>query len=143
VNLMAALLAKREGAQRVVCLVQRPDYTDIYRQLGIDVVLSPREVACEHILRYVRESELQSLIILEQGQAEILEMVANAGCRVIGTPIHRLNMPRGALLATLVSDGVVRIPSGSDQIAPGDTVVVLTTAGARASVERLFKKRIL
>jgi len=143
VNLMAALLAKREGAQRVVCLVQRPDYTDIYRQLGIDVVLSPREVACDHILRYVRETELQSLINLEQGQAEILEMVANAGCRIIGTPIHRLNMPRGALLATIVSDGVVRIPSGSDKIAPGDTVVVMTTAGARASVERLFKKRIL
>jgi trk system potassium uptake protein len=143
VNLMAALLAKREGAQRVVCLVQRPDYTEIYRQLGIDVVLSPREVAIEHILRYVRETELQSLTILEQGQAEILELVANAGSRVVGTPIHRLNMPRGALLATLVTDGVVRIPTGADQVAPGDTVVVLCTAAARPAVERLFKKRIL
>ncbi len=143
VNLMAALLAKREGAQRVVCLVQRPDYTEIYRQLGIDVVLSPREVATEHILRYVRETELQSLTTLEQGQAEILELIANAGSRIVGTPIHRLNMPRGALLATLVSDGVIRIPTGSDQVAPGDTVVVLCTAAARPAVERLFKKRIL
>ena len=89
------------------------------------------------------ETELQSLTTLEQGQAEILEMVANAGSRIVGTPIHRLNMPRGALLATLVTDGVVRIPSGADQVAPGDTVVVLSTAAARPAVERLFKKRIL
>jgi len=143
VNLMAGLLAKREGAQRVVSLVQRPDYTEIYRQLGIDVVLSPREVACEQIMRYVRETELQSLTILEQGQAEVLELVAHEGSRVVGTPIHRLNMPRGALLATIVTDGKVRIPGGADQVAAGDTVVVLTTSAARPSVERLFKKRIL
>jgi len=143
VNLMSGLLAKREGAQRVVSLVQRPDYTEIYRQLGIDVVLSPREVACEQILRYVRETELQSITILEQGQAEVLELIAHEGSRVVGTPIHRLNMPRGALLATLVTDGKVRIPGGSDQVSAGDTVVVLTTTAARPSVERLFKKRML
>jgi len=143
VNLMAGLLAKREGAQRVVSLVQRPDYSEIYRQLGIDVVLSPREVACEHMLRYVRETELQSLTILEQGQAEVLELVAHAGSRVVGTPIHRLNMPRGALLAAIVSEEKVRIPSGADQVEAGDTVVVLTTSAARPSIERLFQKRLL
>ena len=143
VNLMSGLLAKREGASRVVSLVQRPDYTEIYRQLGIDVVLSPREVACEQILRYVRETELQSITILEQGQAEVLELIAQEGSRVVGTPIHRLNMPRGALLATIVNQGEITIPTGGDQVQAGDTVVVLTTSAARPSVERLFQKRIL
>ena len=143
VNLMSGLLAKREGAQRVVSLVQRPDYTEIYRQLGIDVVLSPRAVACEQILRYVRETELQSINILEQGQAEVLELIAQDGSRVVGTPIHRLNMPRGALLATIVNQGTITIPTGGDQVQAGDTVVVLTTSAARPSVERLFQKRIL
>jgi trk system potassium uptake protein TrkA len=143
VNLMSGLLAKREGAPRVVSLVQRPDYTEIYRQLGIDVVLSPREVACEQILRYVRETELQSITILEQGQAEVLELIAQDGSRVVGTPIHRLNMPRGALLATIVNQGTITIPTGGDQVQAGDTVVVLTTSAARPSVERLFQKRIL
>src|SRR5690606_29684720 len=38
VNLMAGLLAKRAGVARTATLVHRPDYVDIYRQLGIDVV---------------------------------------------------------------------------------------------------------
>lgn len=143
VNLMAGLLAKRVGVPRVACIVQRPEYQEIYRQLGIDVALSPRLVASEHILRYVRQTEVQSLIILEQGQAEVLELIATEGSRIVGTAISRLNMPRGALLTTLVSEGVVKVPSGADTVRAGDTVVLLATAAARPAVERLFQRRAL
>jgi trk system potassium uptake protein TrkA len=143
VNLMAGLLAKRIGVQRTISIAQRPDYAEIYHQLGIDIVLSPRTVASEHILRYVRRSEVQSLTLLEHGQAEVLELVAREGSRIVGTPLKRLNMPRGALLATMVSKGKVRIPRGDDQIHAGDTVVVVTTAAARTAVERQFRKRVL
>ncbi|MED5374298.1 MAG: Trk system potassium transporter TrkA [Myxococcota bacterium] len=141
VNLMAGLLAKRSGVDRAVSLAQRPDYADIYRQLGIDIVLSPRTLASENILRYVRQSEVQSLTLLEHGQAEVLELLAREGSRILGTPIKRLNMPRGALIAVLVSQGRVTIPHGGDQVRAGDTVVLITTASARPAVERLFKRR--
>src|SRR5690606_9310049 len=54
VNLMAALLAQRIGAGRTAALVHRGDYMPIYGQLGVDIVLTPRAVASDHILRYVR-----------------------------------------------------------------------------------------
>lgn len=143
VNLMAALLGKRIGVQRAASIAQRPDYADIYRQLGVDIVLSPRTVATEHILRYVRQSEVQSLILLEHGQAEVLELIARDGSRIVETPLKRLNLPRGALLACIVSRGTVRLPRGNDQVHPGDVVVVIATAAARPTVERLFRKRVL
>ncbi|MCA9574617.1 MAG: FAD-dependent oxidoreductase, partial [Myxococcales bacterium] len=43
VNLMASLLAKRIGCHRTAVTVQRADYVPIYKQLGIDIVLSPRK----------------------------------------------------------------------------------------------------
>lgn len=143
VNLMSGLLAKRVGARRTVSLVHRPDYMDIYRQLGIDVVLSPRQTASDHILKWVRQTELKSLTILEGGQAEILELEATQGSRVVGTPIKRLDFPRGAILGAVVSAGRARVPRGDDVIGPGDTVVVLTTASTRSQVERLFRRRVL
>lgn len=143
VNLMAGLLAKRAGVGQAICLVQRPEYMDIYRQLGIDVVLSPRLVASENILRYVRQTEVQSLTLLEQGQGEVLEMVASAGSRIVGTPISRLHMPRGVLLATIISGEKVTVPSGSDSVHAGDTVILLCLASARQAVERLFRSRDL
>ena len=140
---MAGLLAKRAGVGQAICLVQRPEYMDIYRQLGIDVVLSPRLVASENILRYVRQTEVQSLTLLEQGQGEVLEMVASAGSRIVGTPISRLHMPRGVLLATIISGEKVTVPSGSDSVHAGDTVILLCLASARQAVERLFRSRDL
>ncbi|MFH1465302.1 MAG: Trk system potassium transporter TrkA [Pseudomonadota bacterium] len=140
-NLMSGLLAKRAGVQRCLCLVQRPDYQDIYRQLGIDIVLSPRSVASDHILRYARQSELQSLTVLEGGQAEVLEFSAVAESRVVDIPLKRLEFPRGAIIAAIVDKEGVRVPRGDDTIGAGSTVVVLTTAGVRASVERLFRRR--
>ena len=143
VNLMSGLLAKRVGVPRVVGIVHRLDYMDIYRQLGLDVVISPRQVASDHILRYVRQAGLQSLTILEGGQAEVLEMVAHSESRLVDVPIKRLNVPRGAILGAIVSGGEARVPKGDDVVRAGDTVVVLTTASARARVEHLFHRRAL
>jgi trk system potassium uptake protein TrkA len=139
VNLMAGLLAKRLGAQRTVTLVSRPDYSHIYRQLGIDVVLSPRTVASEHVLRYVRQTELRSVTVLEDGQAEVLELVAQEGSRVADRPVRRIAVPRGAILAAIIKHDRVVVPHGNDVVAVGDTVVVLTTPAARKGVVHLFK----
>ncbi len=141
-NLMSGLLAKRVGADRTLCLVQRSDYMDIYRQLGIDMVMSPRRVASNYILRYARLTELQSLTVLEGGQAEVLEFSAEAGSRAVGIPLKRLEFPRGAIIAAIVDLSGVRVPSGNDEIPAGSTVVVLTTSGVRGAVERLFARRV-
>lgn len=141
VNLMACLLAKRVGVARTVSVVHRPDYGEIYRQLGIDVVLSPRTVASDHVLRYCRQTELQSLTVLEGGQAEILELVTQEGSRIADTPVRRIAMPRGALLAAILKGDRVVIPRGDDVVAIGDTVVVLCTPAARKGVARLFRGR--
>jgi trk system potassium uptake protein TrkA len=141
VNLMAGLLAKRLGAGRVVTLVHRPDYLDIYRQLGIDVVLSPRIVASDHILRFCRQKELQSLTLLEDGKAEILEILTQPQARLVGLPVRRMGVPRGALLCAIIRGDQVIIPRGDDEVRAGDVVVVLCTPDARPAVTRLFKAR--
>ncbi len=143
VNLMAALMAKRMGVPRTISLVHRPDYLDIYRTLGIDVALSPRLAASDHILRHVRRGQLKALTVLEEGQADVLEFVAAEGSRVAGVALQRLNLPRGCIIGAIVKGDQVIVPRGSDVIEPGDAVVVLTTRAARSSVERLFKRRSL
>lgn len=143
VNLMACLLARRTGVDRTIALCHRPDYMDIYRQLGVDITLSPRIVASDHVLRYSRQSEVKSLTVLEDGKAEVLEVVAHEGCRAVGVPIksQQLNFPRGALLGAILGSERVRIPRGDDVIHPGDTVIVLTTRSARGDVAQLFARR--
>ena len=84
---------------------------------------------------------MRNLTTLENGQAEVLEIQTQPGCRASGVPIHRLNSPRGAIIAAIVKGSDTVIPRGGDIIKPGDTVIVLTTNGARRAVSRLFEKR--
>lgn len=142
-NLMAALLAQRLGAGRTAAMVHRPDYMPIYRQLGIDIVVSPRSVASDHILRYCRRAELKSLTVLQNGQAEVLEILARKGSRVIGSPLSDLSLPRGTLIGAIVHEDAVLVPRGDSVIQAGDTVIVLATTAARATVERLFRPGLL
>ncbi len=141
INLMAALLAQRAGCKRTATIVQRADYTSIYRQLGIDIVLSPRTVASDQILRFSRGGGVHSLTVLEDGQAEVVELTASPRCRAVNKPLHRMNLPRGSLLAAIVHGDDVIIPRGKDVVHPGDRVILMTTKDARATVERLFRPR--
>ena len=86
INLMAALLAQRAGCKRTATIVQRADYTSIYRQLGVDIVLSPRTVASDQILRFSRGGGLHGLTVLEDGQAEVVELTASPKCRAVNKP---------------------------------------------------------
>ncbi|MEM7446977.1 MAG: Trk system potassium transporter TrkA [Myxococcota bacterium] len=139
VNLMAALLAKRLGVQRTAAVVQRANYLPIYRQLGVDIVLSPRTVASDHVLRYARIDSLHSLHVLEDGQAEVVELHVPPDCAATGMPLRRLDVPRGALVAAIVRGDEVVIPRGEDEVRAGDHVIVMTTRQARPAVQRLFR----
>ncbi len=93
------------------------------------------------MLRYCRQHELQSLTVIEDGQAEVLELLAHEGSRIVGSQVKRLPIPRGALLTAILKGDQVLIPRGDDVVAAEDTVVVLTTPAARDGVVRLFRRR--
>lgn len=140
-NLMAGLLAKRLGVHRVVTVTHRSDYSSIYQHLGIDIVLSPRTAASEHILKYCRQAKLESLTLIEGGKAELLEFVTPEDCPVLATPVHKMGIPRGALLCAILRGDTTIVPTGNDQIAAGDTVIVLCLPNVRPRVVRMFGGR--
>ncbi len=141
VNLMASLVAKRGGVPRTAAVVQRADYAPIYRELGIDVVLSPRSVAADQILQTTRSQAIHSLHKIADEKAEVVELTVNAGSTGAGVPLRRLQMPRGSLLTAITRRDEVIIPRGDDQVLAGDRVLIMTTSGARASVERMFCRK--
>ena len=141
VNLMAALLAQRLGAKRTATVVHRADYVEIHEQLGINSVLSPRRLAADHVLRFVREKALKSVATLENGKAQVMEIRALEGARAVGLPVSRMSVPKGALLCAILRPNAVEIPHGDSLIEPGDTVIALATPRAYDKLEALFKQR--
>lgn len=139
VNLLTGLLAKKLGAKRSVVLANKPDYRELYEQLGIDAVVSPRLVAANQIMKYVRAGRVVSTTIIEEGKAEIIEIVAPPASRIVTKPLRELNFPKGAVIGAVVGPEGVFVPKGDFTIAPNSTVIVFTTYAARKRVEKLFK----
>ena len=136
-NLLAAMYARQLGARTTIAGVSRGEFAPLADALGVDLTISPRTLAAEAILRFVRKGEIVNVALLESG-AEMIELRVPPNCRVAGRPLSEVGFPRGAIVGALLRDGNVIIPSGREMLRPGDDAVVFTVEGAVDEVERLF-----
>jgi len=137
-NILCSLLAKNHGAKRAVALVNRPQYVTLAPSIGVDACISPRLSTAGAILKYVRRGEVLSMAMVEECEAEVMELIIPSGSRILGKPLKEIRVPRGAIIGALVRAGEVIIPDGQDRLAAGDRAVIFTLPGAVASVEEFF-----
>ena len=136
-NLLAAMYARQLGARTTIAGVSRGEFAPLADALGVDLTISPRMLAAEAILRFVRKGEVINVALLESG-AEMIELRVPETCRVAGRPLSRVGFPSGAIVGALLRDGDVIIPTGEEVLRPGDDAVVFTVEDAVDDVERLF-----
>lgn len=136
-NLLAAMYARQLGARMTIAGVSSGEFAPLADALGVDLTISPRMLAAEAILRFVRRGEIVDVALLESG-AEMIELRVPERCRVAGRPLSEVGFPKGAIVAALLRDGDVVIPTGREILRPGDDAVVFTVENAIEEVERLF-----
>jgi trk system potassium uptake protein TrkA len=136
-NLLAAMYARQLGARMTIAGVSRGEFSPLADALGVDLTISPRILAAEAILRFVRKGEVVDVALLESG-AEMIELRVPEGSRVAGRPLSEVGFPEGAIVGALLRDGDVVIPTGKEVLRPGDDAVVFTVEAAVEEVERLF-----
>lgn len=131
-NLMSALLARQFGVQKVIPKITRMNYSNIIRGLGLDIIISPKLIITNHILKYVRglknaqENSIETLYRIINGKAEAVEFIAGETTKHLNTPIKNLNIGKGILIATIVRKNEIIIPHGNDVIKNGDSVIIVT-----------------
>ncbi len=141
-NILAALLAKRQGCKRVMALVNKTDYATLMSQLGIDVVISPRAITVSNILHHVRRGRVHAVHALHEGFGELMEVDALETSPLVGKPLKEIKLPQGVLIGALVRDGKVISPRGMTIVQANDRVVLFAAADAVKKVEKLFSVRL-
>lgn len=138
-NMLAAMYAGRLGARSTIAGLSSGEFAPLSDALGVDVTISPRVLASEAILRFVRRGEVVNVALL-QSNAEMIELkVPKSGCRVTGKPLSEVSFPKGAIVGALLRDDEVVIPRGNDSLKPGDDAVIFTIESAVDEVENLFE----
>ncbi|MDX8405837.1 MAG: Trk system potassium transporter TrkA [Mariprofundus sp.] len=138
-NILGSLIAKRYGVGHVVTLVNRAIYTQLVRQIGLDVTVSPRLSTVATILSHIRKGRIHGMASLADGQLEVLEAEALETSSVLNVPLIDLKMPADTVIGAILRDGEIIIPNGSVMVKTHDRVLIVTTSESVSQVEKLFE----
>ncbi len=134
-NLVLSLLASHVGVPKVITKINRLEYTDMFRKVGLGSIISPRGQCCSNILRYVRAmssaSGADSVLTLHpivDGKVEALEFRAGADTRHQGEKLKDIPLKGGMLVACIIHQGRTIIPKGDSSFTAGDTVIVVAAS---------------
>lgn len=136
-NLMAALLAKRNGARKIIAVTRKHANIPLLQSTGIDIAIEPKLLTAAEILTHLRGERVLSVARLE-GDAEAVELLASEGAPVVDKPLKEVAIPKGMLLGAIIRpDGRVEVPGGDSVVKPLDRVIVFTLPNARAKATAL------
>ena len=141
-NILGALLGREFGCERVLALVNKNIYTPLTFSLGIDAMVSPRDITVSKIMQHIRRGRIKAIHNILDGTAEIIEAEASQSSGIINVPIGQLKIPNGVVIGAIVRKGEVYIPRSEDIVRPGDHVILLAAYGQAAKVEQLFSVQV-
>jgi len=144
-NMIAGLYAAKLGVGKVIVKNARSGYQEVADMLKLDSVVSPKNITCDTILRYVRArsnshgSSVEKIYRLLSGKAEALEFIARAGAAYIGVPLRSLKMRKDTLIAVIVRNGRVIVPFGDDHIEAGDDVIAIAKGSMIVDLQEIVQ----
>ena len=141
-NILASLLAKQNGCERAITLINTVNYEPLISSLGIDVVVSPRNITVSTILQYVRRGRIHSVHTLREGFGELIEAEALETSELVGKSLKEVNLPPGVMLGAIVRDGEMICPRGSTVVQAKDRVVMVAAEEVIRKVEKIFSVQL-
>jgi len=138
-NIMAGVEAREIGAGTIMAIVQRPDYASVVGKLGIDLVVSPRNVIAKQVLGFLNTGPVISRTLLPGGSISVLEIEVLEGVPATEHVLANVQFPAQCLIAAVTHEDYVHVPGADDRLRPGDTVVTLVESSAVDMALELFR----
>lgn len=133
-NLIISMYAHHLGVHKTITKMNRMEYKDVFRGIGIDSTVSPKLLTANAIIRYVRamqtteDSSIITLHKIADDKAEALEFRVTKNTHYLEVPLLNITLKKNILIACIRRGNVFIIPKGSDYLKVNDYVVVVTTA---------------
>lgn len=145
-NAIMSMYARSKQVPKVITMINQLSYVDFFKGMGLESIVSPKSATANDILHYVRsmsdddDSEIESLHKIMGGRAEALEFIVKQDIEdITDIPLKELKPRSGVLIACLIHNNKVIIPSGNDCISKGDTVIVVTSDGKLKNIKDIIK----
>ena len=143
-NMVISLYGGSCGVGTIITKLSRGENSSIADSMNLGSLISPRELCCNHIVRYVRAMQNQtgaavSIHAIADGQAEAVEFLVDESTKNCGVPLKQMKLKPNVLLASIIHGTNTEIPGGDSTFTQGDTIVVVTSGrGVLRSINDIF-----
>lgn len=131
-NMIISMHGISRGIPQVITKLGHSEDRTIIDSLSLGSIVSPKDLCCNTIVRYVRAMRNQvgaalSLHTIADGQAEAVEFLVDAHTQHCGKPLKELKLKSNVLIASIVHGAKIEIPNGDSVFCEGDSVIVVTS----------------
>lgn len=135
-NLVTAILAKKMGAKQTIARVDNQEYLasaqrETFRELGIDSLISPQELAAEEILRLVRQCSFTDIFDFEEGKLSVVGVTIDDYSPLVNKKVRDINLNTSPEDVHLQPIAIMRahrtlIPEGDTVLRRNDHIYFIT-----------------
>ncbi|MBQ7645785.1 MAG: Trk system potassium transporter TrkA [Clostridia bacterium] len=132
-NILLSLFASMRKVPKVIAKVNLEGMASLARKLGVECIVSTKEITSNVIVGYVRAlenshgSNVETLYKIMDGKAEALEFIIKNNTDIINRPLKALKFKDNILIGGIMRGKKTLIPSGDDVILPGDRVIIVAS----------------
>lgn len=141
-NILVSLLAKQMGAKKTITRISKFSYFPLMSTIGLEQVVSARLSAVNSILQHIRRGKVLQAKAIKNEQAEVMEAVALETSDIVGKPIRKISLPKGALVTGIIREDDVIIPSGDSIIKPDDRIIIFAKREAIPKIEKILAVKL-
>lgn len=142
-NLVICQVAEKMfKVRKTFAIVNDPKNIDIFKQLGVDTVISTADIISSLIEQKISIDDITNLIPIEEGKVAIMEMEINEDYPVIGKKLSDVNIPKDAVVGCIIRNGGAVIPRGNTIINENDKLIILSIPKVQSDVLRILRGRV-
>ena len=130
-NILISSFASSKNVPKVIAKINRDELIPLAEHWGLDSIVSPRKLIADILVQYARGlsnsegSSVETLYKLMDGMVEALEFIVKDDLPFLEKSFKELKMKPNTLIAGIIRERKIIIPSGDDVLKAGDHVIVL------------------
>ena len=129
-NAVISIYGSSLNIPKVITKLGRAEHVQIYDNLPVGSLVSPKELSCNTIVRYVRamQNQVGSAITVHsiaEGQAEAIEFIVDENTKHCDEPLKDITLKKEVLIASITHGRLIEFPNGDSTFHQGDRIVVV------------------
>jgi len=143
-NMIISLYGNQCGVPQIITKLGRMTNNGILDNLELGSTISPKELCCNTIVRYVRAVKNQTGAALTvhsiaDGQAEAVEFLVDDSTLHCNEPLKNVRVKKNVIIACITRGFSQELPNGDSSFKKGDIVIIVTSGQVIYQMNDIFE----